>query len=170
MEKKTFLIAATGIFAILLVIIIGTLFANGLTVFSKNEEKLIVLVPSDIPAPSITPTPSLPPTTEPFHVAGVSVSVDQPIINGSCPAVFTFTATVSANDAGTVSYRWVKSDGTGSSTPQTITFDGAGEQTVSTTWNLGSTGFSLTDGWEKIQILSPNTLESNQALITLHCS
>lgn len=170
MKEKPILIVATSVVVVLLIIIPGVLFVKKQTGISRDGNRQTLLKPTEIPVSSESPTPSLTLTPEPFHVTSASVLVDQPIINGACPASFIFTAAISANDAGTVSYQWVRSDGTGSSTPQTITFKGAGEQTVSTTWNLGSAGFSLTDGWEKIQILSPNNLESNQTLVTLHCS
>ena len=87
---------------------------------------------------------------------------------GACPAVFTFSGTVTSPSAGTVTYRWTRSDGATGPT-STLTFTGAGSQTVSTTWTLGAAGTTGTF-WEAVQILSPGTATSNQASFTLSCT
>jgi len=73
-------------------------------------------------------------------------------------AMFTFTGSITATGPIAVSYRWERSDGA-SSSPQTVTFAGAGTKTVTTTWTL----FGAYAGWERLVILSPNALTSNQA-------
>lgn len=105
-------------------------------------------------------------TSPPFQVTAVSVSVSPTSYTGTCPEKFTFAATITANGAGVVTYTWLRSDGAVSS-PQTITFTGAGTQTVVATWTLSPAAFS---GWEQLQIISPNSLLSNQANFALMCN
>ena len=105
--------------------------------------------------------------TTPSATATASVSPAS-YTGGACPAVFTFSGTVTSPSAGTVTYRWTRSDGATGPT-STLTFTGAGSQTVSTTWTLGAAGTTGTF-WEAVQILSPGTATSNQASFTLSCT
>jgi hypothetical protein len=85
-----------------------------------------------------------------------------------CPQTFTFTGTISVTSGPiTVRYRWFGSDG-GTLPDQTLTFTGSGAQQQSvqpTTWTLSANGTR----WQAIQILSPNTTQSNHATFTLTC-
>ncbi len=105
---------------------------------------------------------------EAFQVTGVSVSVSEREFTGSCPHRFNFTGRITTNRAGTVSYRWVSSDG-GTTAAQTLVFAAAGTQTVSTYWQLGGGMASYDDWWMKIEILEPNSRLSNPALFDLKC-
>jgi hypothetical protein len=64
----------------------------------------------------------------------------------------------------TVTYRWEKSDGVVGPT-QNIFFGASSAQTVSETWQLGASY----SGWERLHILAPNDMLSNQAGFTLTC-
>jgi hypothetical protein len=86
---------------------------------------------------------------------------------GPCPARITFSGRISVTGSGTVSYRFLRSDGA-SAPIQTLTFDGSGSQDISTTWDLGGAGFNYS-GWEQIQILEPQALTSNQATFSIQC-
>ncbi len=110
--------------------------------------------------PSATPTN----TAIPFLVTGVTASVS-PATNGLCPTAFTFSAVISTNGPGTVTYVWERSDGA-SAPNQTIAFSGAGSQTVMTTWTLSASYV----GWQRVRILTPNARVSNQANFTLACT
>lgn len=98
-----------------------------------------------------------------FAVTSVVASVS-PAASNVCPTIFTFTAAITTNAAGSVTYKWERSDGA-SSSPQTISFAAAGTQNVTTTWNLGAAGTF----WEQLRVSSPNSIVSNQATFTLSC-
>ncbi|HET9905491.1 MAG TPA: NBR1-Ig-like domain-containing protein, partial [Anaerolineales bacterium] len=89
-----------------------------------------------------------------FAVTSVVTSVDSFSYTGVCPATFTFSAKVYTNGAGTVTYYWVRSDGS-QSAEQTLTYTAAGAQTVTDTWNIGSPG-AVINGWNKVYINVPN--------------
>lgn len=102
--------------------------------------------------PYIPPTP---PAT--FQVTGVSTNVS-PSSNSCGTDTFTFTGSISATAAGTVRYTWERSDGAWMA-EKTLTFTGAGTQTVTDTWTLGSNY----NGWVRLHVLSPNDMSSNMA-------
>lgn len=124
--------------------------------------------PSPKVSPPSTPTPSPSPSPTPvtFSVTGVTAAVSPTSYTGPCPKKFEFTANITANAAGSVTYKWARSDGAGAPT-HTLVFAAAGTQAATPNdWTLSSPGTK----WEKIQILTPNTFESNQAEFTLTCS
>ncbi|MBI3380102.1 hypothetical protein HY029_05085 [Candidatus Gottesmanbacteria bacterium] len=118
--------------------------------------------------PTATPNPTATPTPVVFSVTSVTASVDPANHSGTCPKQFNFSAQITSNTAGTVTYKWERSDGAGAST-QSLSFSGAATQTVTDSWTLGGSGFSYS-GWEKVTILTPNSTSSNQANFTLACS
>jgi hypothetical protein len=99
-----------------------------------------------------------------LEVTSVTASVDSPSFSGPCPHQFNFSAIITANGSGTVTYQWERADGA-SSSPQTIYFGSAGSIAVTSYWIIG-TSYS---GWERVRILSPNSLQSNEAVFTLNC-
>jgi Carboxypeptidase regulatory-like domain len=103
---------------------------------------------------------------DPDPVVRASVSVDPTTYTGSCPAVFTFTGTISSAVAGTVTYRWLRSDGA-TAPVETIAFAEPGTQTVTTTWTLSPATFN---GWQRLSLISPTSAVSNQANFTLTCT
>ena len=103
-----------------------------------------------------------PPAT--FAVTNVTAFASPPSYTGPCPYQFNFSGTITTNGAGSVTYQWERSDGT-SDAPQTVSFASAGSIVVTTYWFLGGGG---TD-WERIRILSPNSMVSNEAFFTLNC-
>ena len=116
-----------------------------------------------------TLTATITSTTVPIAVSNAVVTVDPSTVTVACPYTtsFTFTGYITINGPGSVSYRWERSDGTSGST-QTINFTGSGTQTVNDNWTISSTtGFT---GWEKLHILSPNDLSSNQGVFVITCS
>ncbi len=74
-----------------------------------------------------------------FGVTSVNFNVDR---SGACASMkYTITATVTANKAGTVTYTWIRSDGaTGAGNSGSLSFDGAGSQTITFTWTFGGGG------------------------------
>lgn len=118
---------------------------------------------TNTPTSTATSTPSLPP----FAVTNVTAVV-APTSSSSCPQTFTFDGTVTTNDAGMVTYQWVRSDGAVGPV-QVLTFLSAGTQNVATdTWTLGAPGF-IFSGWEKVQVLTPNSIASSPANFMLNC-
>ncbi len=117
--------------------------------------------PTNTPTSTRTSTPTN--TPAPFAVTSVTASVNPPS-SGVCPTTFNFSAQIAANGAGTVTYVWERSDGA-SAPNQNLVFSSAGTQVVNTTWTIGAAGTH----WERVRIISPNALTSNQATFTLTC-
>jgi hypothetical protein len=63
-----------------------------------------------------------------FTVTGVQATVAPKSYAGPCPVTVHFSGTITADGAGTTSYRWSHSPGTG--TLETVTFAAAGAKTV----------------------------------------
>jgi len=98
-----------------------------------------------------------------FIVVGVGAEASPTNYVGPCPATIKFYGKIQADAAGIVKYVWSRSDGT-SGPVQIVTFTGPGVQYVSDFWTVP---FS---GWERIKILSPNELSSNEADFTVTCT
>jgi hypothetical protein len=93
---------------------------------------------------------------------GVSVSVSPETAN--CGTTYTFSATISSSEATTITYEWIREDGT-VTTPQTVVFEDDGTQTVTKTWLFKS---AMT-GWAYMRITSPVSIKSNRAAFTVTC-
>ena len=102
-----------------------------------------------------------------FAVTSVVTSMDNFSYTGVCPAMFTFSAKIYTNGAGTVTYYWVRSDGS-KSAEQTLTYTAAGGQTVTDTWNIGSPG-AVINGWNKVYIDVPNHQNFSPITFSLFC-
>lgn len=116
----------------------------------------------------IVASPPLPATSTPFQVTSVVASVSPPTFQGTCPYTFNFTAAITTNGAGTVEYQWRRDD-LSAPVKQSLVFASAGTQNVQTTWSLGAPDKNYTL-WERVEILSPNALISNQATFSLYCN
>lgn len=99
-----------------------------------------------------------------FAVTSVTASVSTPSYSGPCPYQFNFSAIITTNGAGAVTYQWERSDNS-SDLPQTVTFSSAGSIVVTTYWDIGAAGTH----WERVRILTPNSRVSNQATFILSC-
>lgn len=102
-----------------------------------------------------------------FAVTHVDAWASPSDYTGVCPTTITFYANIWTNDAGTVTYYWLRSDGS-QSAEETLTYTGDGYQTVSDTWTLGSSG-SLISGWEKMYIDAPNHQYFGAVSFSLAC-
>ncbi len=99
-----------------------------------------------------------------FAVTGATATVT-PVVTGACPKTIAFSGLITVNGGPmTVTYRWERSDGALGPT-QNIFFGAASSQTVNESWQLGASY----SGWERLHILSPNDMLSNQASFTLTC-
>ncbi len=127
--------------------------------------------PTFTPSPSATPTrtrthtPTRTPTATPTRAVTnltVSVAPTSPF-TGTCPVTATFTAVVSTNLPTTITYQWERSDGI---------VNGPFSANVGTTpFNVQDQWLSIPAGptWERIVILSPNNLQSNQINFVNNC-
>jgi WD40 repeat protein/predicted chitinase len=110
-----------------------------------------------------------------FEVVNTSLDASPAIYAGKCPANVKVIGTISvAGRSGSVTYKFVRSDGT-ESLPQSLTFDGPGSREVSESRDVFSSGLhrggvvAPTRGWVKIRILDPAPLDSNEAAYTVTC-
>jgi hypothetical protein len=87
---------------------------------------------------------------------------------GQCPATHYFVADVTVDGACTVTYKWERSDGVTGSV-QTLVFNGAGTQQIGDTWMLGG-GPGTGTVWERVDVLTPLPMTSNQASMTITCT
>ncbi|HKK05278.1 MAG TPA: CARDB domain-containing protein [Gammaproteobacteria bacterium] len=88
--------------------------------------------------------------------------------SGKCPAKITFKGTITANRAGRVQYKFIRSDGAFAPI-HTLEFTSPGVKHVSTTWTLGGDKLPSYSGWEAIQIVYPTSLQSNKAHFRIAC-
>jgi len=127
-----------------------------------------IITPTFTPVTPIIVTPTFTPTS-PFAYAVTNVSAFvSPTSSTSCPQTFTFNGAITTNGPLNVTYQWQRSDG-GLSPVQVLTFLGAGTQNVvPDVWTLGAPAF-VYNGWERIQVLSPNAFTSAQATFSINC-
>ncbi|HSR25370.1 MAG TPA: hypothetical protein VLW53_17575, partial [Candidatus Eisenbacteria bacterium] len=129
--------------------------------------------PPPAPAPPVaTPTPAPTPTPPPPFSITASVRPASATTT-SCPFTFTFTATITYTGSGpvTLQYVWLRSDGAVQVQPFTVSFSGAGSQSLqSTTWTLSSSPNQTFTGWEQVQLRSSPVVLSNQASFSLTCT
>ncbi len=127
-----------------------------------------LLSPTKSPTATPTKKPTAPATPTPTPgVVNIEASVT-PTASNTCDQKFTFSAKIYTNAAMTVKYKWVRSDNATSS-EQTLTYSGAGNQTVTEDWTLGQTSGNTYNGWERIEITSPGSALGNKAEFTLTC-
>ncbi len=105
-----------------------------------------------------------------FSVNKVNMSVSPKTASVTCPPgqSFTFSADIFTNGGGNVSYYWEFSDGT-KTAEDTINFTNADDQTVKTSWTLGSKG-AESSGWARVYIDAPNHQLFSKQNVTLTCS
>ena len=103
-------------------------------------------------------------STSGIRVTAATAGVDLASFSGSCPKRLTFTGTITASEAGQVTYKWERHDGSATPT-ETMTFSAGSSQTASTVWDVSPS----TSGWQRLHILTPNDLTSNEARIAVTC-
>ncbi len=111
----------------------------------------------------------------PFAVIHVETAVNPPSYSGDCSdpggkhIQFVFTAQITTNGAGTVTYRWERSDSASAPT-QTLTFGAAGTQTVTATWDRWFVPGDNKTGWERVYVDNPNHQYFSKATFTVTCN
>jgi hypothetical protein len=114
--------------------------------------------------PSSTSSSTTGSTTVAFKITTVTAIVDNFSSNSTCPVRFTFTGTMSSNDAGAVTFKWERSDGSATPT-ETMAFPSATSLTASNTWEIGSS----ISGWQRLHVLTPNEMFSNAVNVQMTC-
>ena len=99
----------------------------------------------------------------------VHLGVKPASYSGSCPALISFRGFISVSQPTTVQYKFIRSDNA-QAPVQTLNFPKAGQQEVTTTWQLGGPGLPTYSGWEAIQVISPVSVESNKAEFRIRCA
>lgn len=112
------------------------------------------------------PTPPSPPTQVAFQVSSATASVSptqgpSACVKYSTSFAFTFTGTITATAAGTVQYKWVRSNG-GTPVDQTLVFSSADTKQVTMDWTTYSPG-DAGSYWGQLVVSSPNSISSNKA-------
>lgn len=90
------------------------------------------------PTPSFTPTFTRTPTPLP-RVTGATVRVPPDNYSGRCPYLFKFWADITVDRAGTIKYRWLRSDGF-EGPEHELTFSAAGTRTIEGEWQITKDG------------------------------
>lgn len=100
-----------------------------------------------------TPTNTVAPA---FAVTSVSFTN-----TGGCGG-FTATASITVNGPGTVTFRWIRSDGASVPVPPAMVFAAAGTQSASVSWTTTASGTH----WFDVYIDSPNNQQFGRAQFT----
>ena len=86
---------------------------------------------------------------------------------GPCPATIEFVGTIFVSRPARVEYRWERSDGA-MGPRESVDISSAGKG-VTTTWQVGTPHRSF-NGWEKLHVLAPNSISSNEAAVQIKCN
>ena len=100
-------------------------------------------------------------------IASVEASVSQNAVEGCDNTIkyFKFTGVITANGPGTITYTWLRNDGA-KGLHKTLVFEHAGTQIVSTSWTISRSEY---EGWQALQIVTPDSIMSNKARFTIYC-
>ena len=150
----------------------GTMAAEPLTITPPGDPgsgQAVLVVTSPVAGASSPATYTLScttPKTATLLSATAAVSPATQALTSCTDAAptFTFSAAISDNKAGTVSYHWKLPSGNGAT--QTLSFAKAGSQTVTTTYKPTSDSAS---GSGSVVVTSPGSATSNAAAFTVTC-
>ena len=138
---------------------------------NRGTKEEVVTGPSPTPTAETSPTPETPASPTPvspiFQVTETTLKGSALRQGAPCRTTVNFVGSISVNASGTVTYTFVRSNGT-IDPNRTLTFDAAGKKTVNAEWRFRGLAipFHLATpfrGWMKILILSPNRMESRVA-------
>lgn len=99
------------------------------------------------------------------RVTAVTLRAERLAIRNTCPTTVDFRGSITMNGRGIVRYTFERSDGA-TAPVNTLFFTSAGTKEVSTTWTLGRDY----NGYQKLKVVSPNSVESSEARFNLNCS
>jgi len=119
----------------------------------------------------ITPPPATPPGgggwSGPPKVTSVVATANPSNYTGPCPKTVNTFADITVDGPCTVTYRWERIDGA-TGPVETLVFSAAGTKTVSSYWMIYvASNVTL---WERVSILTPLPMMSNQANFTITCT
>jgi WD40 repeat protein len=110
-----------------------------------------------------------------FHVGDVAVKAEQPDYKGKCPVSVKFKGAItSEGGAGTVKYKFVRSDGN-PTVEEELIFDAPGTKEVSYSLDVSGSGFSRrgdvipATGSVELRIIAPEAKSSKQATYSVSC-
>lgn len=109
---------------------------------------------------------SLPPGPVPFDVTSVTLSASPNNYTGQCPVTVKTTARITVNGPGTVTWRWVRSDGV-QEPAQSLTFSAAGYKDVSYSWSINNVIGSY---WVAMNFSQPRSFTSSGANFSVTCT
>ena len=119
---------------------------------------------------NVTTTPSFTSSwssTPEFTVTDVSLSVSPVSYSGVCPTAYIWTAVITVNGPGFVSFKWESEEGTYGTT-QMLSYAYAGSRTVTMTEYL-SAAAPDTIYWKRIHITAPNEMTTDKVSTTQTC-
>ena len=138
----------------------------------------VIPLPTPTPSPKIagkskssttsftTTTTVVAPTPASFNVIQITANSSPATYSGTCSKDVTFYGTITTNGKGSVTYKWIRSDGSDSS-DKTLSFDFASSKNVdSDTRGFGGSA----SGWDALRVTSPNSKDSNQANFSVSCT
>ncbi len=119
------------------------------------------------PAPSDQDSVT-PPEPAGFRIIELGARASERTYRGPCPVTLRFRGRISvAGGAGTVSYKWQRSDGA-SAPLETIDFSRPGTEDIESTWRIGGPGMRY-EGWKQIETFDPASQTSNRASFSIQC-
>src|SRR6185437_7305856 len=125
---------------------------------------MLAVVVIALTAHSATTSPVVPP----FEVTGVTLTATSQT-SDRCPTTISFSATITYNSPGTVTYTLLRSDKL-VSPRQTIVFETAGTQTIGWARVVNGQSGATRAGWQQVEIVAPNSVLSIRAEYTVTCS
>ena len=102
-----------------------------------------------------------------YTVTKVVVIAKPSTYTGPCPATIEFLGTIFVSRPARVEYRWERSDGV-LGPRESVDSRSAGKG-VTTTWKMGTPRRSFS-GWERLHVLAPASMISNQATVQIKCN
>jgi len=106
--------------------------------------------------------------TRPPRDVEVSLVADPADYVGSCPTIFRFHGTIRVKGGGRVTYRFQRSDHP--TTPIKEVDVGSGSVArVETEWHLGRQSETPFEGWQTLELLTPQPLTSEPATFRMTC-
>lgn len=123
-----------------------------------------------VPGGAPPPPPPNPPGgggwSGPPKVINVTAHANPPSYHGPAPVNLNFVADITTDGACTVTYKWERSDGAGAPV-KTLVFNSATTKHVTTSWMLGG-GPGAGTVWQRVHVLTPLPMMSNQATVNLN--
>jgi hypothetical protein len=99
-------------------------------------------------------------------VTGVVAHAIPSSYTGPSGVTLNFNADITVNGPCTVTYQWERSDGA-TGQVETVVFNSAGTRQIATLWTLGG-GPGAGTIWQRVNILTPVPMTSNQAIVNLN--